>query len=294
MERKTRRVLGTLGMVVGATTLVLGATAVPTSAASVTPTPVDGNKSCSQLDSGTAGEIKLEGSDLENGTHDGPNGFQITISNLTSHSFDWSSNFPVSSVFVKAGDGGFWYQYNPPATGDTNVGALGQQAISHISFCYVTGTTTTTAAPTTTTTAPTTTTTAAPTTTTTAPTTTTTVAPTTTTTAPTTTTTAAPTTTTTAPPPPTTTSIPLVILTTTTAPTTTTTEEVGVLPTSVVPTTEEVEAATVTTAAPTEVRGNVLARTGDETRPLLLAAGLFVLLGGAVLYGSSKLDTTRS
>ena len=112
-------------------------------------------------------ELKLEGGDLTDGTH-GDGTLSVTISNLTTNSFDWSSNIGVDAVIVKTGaDGTNLYRYDPPSesTGDTNLVTPGENGISHLSFCYDEDppTTTTTTSPTeTTTTSPTETTTTVP------------------------------------------------------------------------------------------------------------------------------------
>jgi LPXTG-motif cell wall-anchored protein len=75
-------------------------------------------------------------------------GLQITISNASSQSFDWASNFDMSAVLVKGSDGGLRYQY-PGADDKSDTGlhavvhdeAKDEQyhAISHVSFCYKVG-----------------------------------------------------------------------------------------------------------------------------------------------------------
>jgi hypothetical protein len=167
------------------------------------------------------------------------------------------------------------HQFEPSAQGyhvriDVDVtGEAGKSKVFWTDGCVPQPTTTTTVAPTTTTT------TVAPTTTT--------VAPTTTTVAPTTTTAPPPESTTTAPPAQeTTTSTVLAPTTTLGAPTTTAT----------------VLGTTVTQAPPptigVEVLGQQLARTGRETRPLLIFAGLALLLGGlAMVLGEAGAEGSR-
>lgn len=63
----------------------------------------------------------------------------ITISNLTTTSFDWSATFGIDAVFVKSGsEGSNLYRYDPPSesTGDTGLETPSKQQISHISFCW--------------------------------------------------------------------------------------------------------------------------------------------------------------
>jgi hypothetical protein len=108
--------------------------------ASVPPTPIQGNQSCSQLVPGTT-ELKLEGSQLADGTYsDGTLSVTIDLSD-DGTTVSWTSNIGVDAVFVKAGNSGNLYVYNPESTGDTNLvsptGPQGQLlAISHLSFCY--------------------------------------------------------------------------------------------------------------------------------------------------------------
>ena len=146
--------------------------AVPAFATHVTPTRLDGNPNCEAVD-GTREILRLEESGLANGTYSAGGG-TITVSNLTEKSFDWSSSgVLITAVFVKAGNGGWLYNYLPSGeTSDTGLGSV-DHAISHITFCTG-GQTTTTTAPTTTTTTEATTTTTEATTTTNQPTTTTT------------------------------------------------------------------------------------------------------------------------
>ncbi len=97
-------------------------------------------KTCGELEGAgqTWIEFKLEGSDLTDGAHS--NGtLEVTISNLTNATFDWTSNIGVDGVVVKDGvDGANFYRYDPPTeeTGDTGLGVPDARAISHISFCY--------------------------------------------------------------------------------------------------------------------------------------------------------------
>ena len=206
-------------------------------------------------------ELKLDGGSLSNGVHsDGT--LSVTIANLTSNSFDWSSNIGVDAVIVKTGaDGTNLYRYDPPleSTGDTNLITPGNNGISHISFCYDDDPTTTTTAPVqTSTTAPAETTTSAP--------------VETTTSAPVETTTSAPVETTTSAPVETTTSIPDEVLPTVV--TTTVPEEV--LPTAVTTTTVPAE------VLPTEVSPSTLPFTGLESEGLSLIA--MALAGAGILF----------
>jgi hypothetical protein len=131
----------------------------PARADHVEPQFIAGNPNCEAV-TGTAEVLRLEDSGLKNGVYPVSGGV-ITVTGLTSHTFSWSTDgLLISAVFVKAGNGGWLYDYLPAgATSDSNVGAQGQQAISHITFCVPDPTTTTTTQPTTTTTEATTTTT---------------------------------------------------------------------------------------------------------------------------------------
>ena len=135
------RAIGGVGVL---TIAMLAGTAGAVSAASVTPTPVNGgNPTCADFD-GSWTQFKLEGGALGDGTYsDGT--LEVTISNFqnsssgTPGSFDWSSNIGVDAVFVKAGsDKHNLYEYNPESTGDIDLGPQAGQGngISHISFCY--------------------------------------------------------------------------------------------------------------------------------------------------------------
>ena len=65
----------------------------------------------------------------------------VTITCITSNdndemmSFDWSANIPVSAVIVKTKDASV-YLYDPAVTSDSDLIPPGQNAVSHITFCY--------------------------------------------------------------------------------------------------------------------------------------------------------------
>jgi hypothetical protein len=116
--------------------LALAALAIPASAsaASVTPTETTGNPGCSDINASWA-EIKVDGIP-ENKTYTAGTR-TITVSNVQNQkTFDWSSNFPVVAVLVKASTQTFVYQYSPAVTGDTDMGSPGKWAISHVVWCY--------------------------------------------------------------------------------------------------------------------------------------------------------------
>lgn len=134
----TRRLLGLLAAIG-----VAGALAMPTLAASVEPTFVEGNPDCADL--GYASELKIGVGDLTGGTSEvfsNANGsIEITANaGLTEFSFDDAAP-PVDAVILKAGDGANVYAYAPAATADSGLvtpdNGGGQQAqISHISVCF--------------------------------------------------------------------------------------------------------------------------------------------------------------
>jgi len=116
-----------------------------TQAASVTPTPVEGNPTCTALQgSQTWNQLKVDppgaGNFSDNDLNPGP--LQVTISNLTATTFDWTANSGVDAVFVKGGPEGNLYSYNPEQTSDTgltttiNPNNEQRYGISHILFCY--------------------------------------------------------------------------------------------------------------------------------------------------------------
>jgi hypothetical protein len=120
-------------LVIGMLSLIFGQVI----GASVTPTLIQGNQTCSNLVAGTT-ELKVEPPGAGVYT-DGT--LTVTITNYTGTSFDFTSNIGIDAVFVKAGNQGNLFIYNPETFGDTNLysptGPQGQLlAISHISFCY--------------------------------------------------------------------------------------------------------------------------------------------------------------
>lgn len=70
-----------------------------------------------------------------NGIYTTDKGNIITISNSDGKTFDWSSDYPVCAVIVKAGTGALIYYYND-AYGDTGLSAFEGKDISHVTFCY--------------------------------------------------------------------------------------------------------------------------------------------------------------
>lgn len=101
------------------------------------------NPTCSDFDS-TWFELKVE--PVADGTYsDGTLEVTINVDNTDDGQvFDWTSNIGIDAVFVKGGNNGNLYTYDPPAedTGDTMLHASINPSnnmyygLSHISFCY--------------------------------------------------------------------------------------------------------------------------------------------------------------
>ena len=122
--------------------IVLGAWAA--SADHVEPTFHADNPTCKNFN-GSWTELKVEpvaDGEYTNGT------LTVTVAvDEDAKTFDWTSNIGVDAVFVKGGDNGNLYTYDPPAeeTSDTGLHApLNDSSplegdfygLSHISFCY--------------------------------------------------------------------------------------------------------------------------------------------------------------
>jgi LPXTG-motif cell wall-anchored protein len=265
VNSRRRGVAGLVSMVLGAVCLVW---ALPGNAGAQEqeppPTPsssvVEGNEDCGDLgDFAFEFKIEVSGELPEEGTFtDEETGFVVEIFDVHVDGgtafFSFESNIAVSAVFVKAGPGGILYTFEPPSTIGIDL-ASPKDSISHISFCWNPPPPTTTS----TTEAPTTSSTEAPTTSSTE--------------APTTSSTEAPTT------------------SSTEAPTTSSTEA---------PTTSSTEATTTTVVAPSTTTTTMavaavgeLPKTGGGSQPLLIAAGIIMLLGGGALLGSVKLSERR-
>jgi hypothetical protein len=89
----------------------------------------DGGPECP----GSSASFKVD-RQITNGSHsDGT--VTITVTNATDTSFDWSSNLSLDSVVVKAGT---HREVNPGGTSGHAVTGV-KQAISHVTFCYSTG-----------------------------------------------------------------------------------------------------------------------------------------------------------
>jgi len=126
--------------------LALAAMATPQAVGAAghrTVTQVPGNPTCGQLIPGSVEVLRINGAPI-NTTYSGSFGFQVTIENATSTSFDFTgATLPVAGVFVKGGPQGLLYAYNPAVTADTGLTAginpnNGQlYGISHVSFCVL-------------------------------------------------------------------------------------------------------------------------------------------------------------
>ena len=115
----------------------------PVLATHVTPTFVEGNNTCSQLDADFGHEFKIQ--PVVSGTFDDPNSdfsVELTVNDTAEGpTVDFESNLAVDAVFVKGGDDGNLYSYDPAETSDTGLHAplnpSGKWAgLSHLSFCF--------------------------------------------------------------------------------------------------------------------------------------------------------------
>jgi len=139
-----------------------GASAQDETSSTTSTSIVSGNPDCGDLVD-AAFEFRIEvGNDLPDETTytDPATGFAVTIFDVHVSGgtafFSFESNIPVSAVFVKAGQGGILYTFDPPSTIGIDL-ASPKASISHISFCWNTPpppTTTPTTPPTTTPTTP--------------------------------------------------------------------------------------------------------------------------------------------
>ena len=124
--------------------------------AGVTPVVVSGNPSCATLNASSDPAFahivsnfgfKVEppasgtfpytssGGQLTGGAPADPAN-SLTLSILSSTTFDWSSTRSISAVIVKAGSQANVYPYNPASLGDQNLNTGSNNAISHIEVCF--------------------------------------------------------------------------------------------------------------------------------------------------------------
>jgi hypothetical protein len=124
-----------LGPAVAVSTVVASLLIAPlASGASVPPTVVSGNPSCSYFQDPALAELKVE--PVATGDYtDGTLHVHLAVSGK---SFDWSADRSVRGVIVKGGpQGANVYDYgNPGALSDTGLKAPGNGGLSHVSFCY--------------------------------------------------------------------------------------------------------------------------------------------------------------
>jgi hypothetical protein len=108
----------------------------------VTPTLIEGNASCGELGEYDH-EFKIE--PVASGSYDDPaSDFSVDITvndTADGQTVDFESNLGVDAVFVKGGDAGNLYVYDPAETSDDGLhapaNASGKWAgLSHISFCF--------------------------------------------------------------------------------------------------------------------------------------------------------------
>ncbi len=130
-------------LVVAAALLLLGAAGAM--AASVVPTLVDpwpsgdAASECGQTNCVADFSYKFDDWGDQDLPYDGDypvdGGNVINISNNDGKTFDWTSEYPVCAVIVKAGTGAYVYYYDG-AYGDTGLVAPAGKDISHATFCY--------------------------------------------------------------------------------------------------------------------------------------------------------------
>jgi LPXTG-motif cell wall-anchored protein len=120
--------------------------AAPQQQATPSTSVVADNPTCGDLAPEGASWTELKVEPVEDGTFD--DGVLFVTIDVTDTAdgpvFDWTSNIGVDAVFVKGGNNGTLYLYDPPAesTGDTGLHAPVNPnndkffGLSHISFCY--------------------------------------------------------------------------------------------------------------------------------------------------------------
>lgn len=70
------------------------------------------------------------------GAYETMEGNTIVILNSNGKTFDWTSEYPVCKVIVKAGRGAYVYSYPDGATHDEGLIGFQGKGISHVTFCY--------------------------------------------------------------------------------------------------------------------------------------------------------------
>jgi uncharacterized repeat protein (TIGR01451 family) len=121
----------TLALTGGLLVLLYALLVAPAGAASVTPTPYEGNPTCASFGYTTITKFDPP----QSGTQAG-----VTLTVNDDGSIDWSSTVAVDAVLVKGANGGNIYQYPFDTFADTNLitadNASGDPAgLSHVEFC---------------------------------------------------------------------------------------------------------------------------------------------------------------
>jgi hypothetical protein len=164
----TTRSFGKVGglLAIASAAVVIGGF-VTTASAATSQENIPGNPDCADL--GFDNEFKIQGGEFPaEGTYEpgdpgteskgDTTGFsvEITYTDNDPLTFDFESTIAVGAVLVKAGTSANAYSFDPPSTMGTGLVSPVDDSISHISFCWDTGTPTTTTLPgdTTTTTVP--------------------------------------------------------------------------------------------------------------------------------------------
>jgi LPXTG-motif cell wall-anchored protein len=105
----------------------------------------DDNPTCGEF--GYDFEFKIDEQPVEGTVYDDPDSdLVVTITDVTEGdpmTFSFTTNIAVSAVFVKSGNGGILYTFDPPTTVGTDLESP-NDSISHVSFCWDEDTTTTT------------------------------------------------------------------------------------------------------------------------------------------------------
>ena len=127
-------------LIVVAMVLSLGATAGL--AASVTPAYYSNWQSgnagyeCGQAESGANYAYKFDSPFTATNMSATHQGNTITITNNNSYTFDWTSQYPVVAVIVKAANQANVFRYPAGAYSDTGLYPPDNKQISHVTFCF--------------------------------------------------------------------------------------------------------------------------------------------------------------
>jgi hypothetical protein len=136
MNHRTSRTARTVLFVV---VMAIAAFALPAaaSASSVTPTHLDGNPTCADINKDWT-QLKVDG--IPSNTSYSDSDVTVTFANVTGNeTFDWSANHSIDAVMVKASTQVLVYTYDPESFGDTLVSGPAGYDISHVNFCYDAG-----------------------------------------------------------------------------------------------------------------------------------------------------------